>query len=85
VSKSNFDQFLETLYPPGFSVKPLRTRSKDEWVSVLKVASLWKFETIRDFAIEKLEPFIADVNPVEKSSSLDNMLIPSGSPTVSTC
>ncbi|KAJ7876096.1 hypothetical protein B0H14DRAFT_2283410, partial [Mycena olivaceomarginata] len=42
------------------------TLSKDEWVSVLKLANLWDFIEVRNFAIEKLTLYAGSLDCIER-------------------
>jgi hypothetical protein len=66
VSKTDFRRFLENLCPSPPQARATKSRSKDEWTSVLKVATLWKFNNIRTLAIENLEQYMSSVTSVDK-------------------
>ncbi|CAA7260410.1 unnamed protein product [Cyclocybe aegerita] len=53
ISRTDFRNFLKALYP--LPVVITLSLSKDEWLSVLKLSSLWYFLSFRDMAIAELE------------------------------
>ncbi|KAJ7699021.1 hypothetical protein B0H17DRAFT_854718, partial [Mycena rosella] len=52
-----FQRLLEVMYP---LTNPLPSFPKELWISVLKLATLWRLLQIRDLAIEKLGPEVQD-------------------------
>ncbi|KAJ7496812.1 hypothetical protein FB451DRAFT_1359348 [Mycena latifolia] len=53
ISSADFKTLLKLLYPLTCLPKT-STLSKDEWMSVLKLATLWRFLEIREVAIKEL-------------------------------
>ncbi|KAJ7029982.1 hypothetical protein C8F04DRAFT_739610 [Mycena alexandri] len=53
ITRVEFQTFLKVLYPLS-AVPKTPTLSPTEWTSVLKLASLWDFIEVRDFAIKEL-------------------------------
>ena len=62
VEHQEFHQLLETLYPP---LHP-RTRSKVEWVAVLKLATRYEFQAARAHATEQISKLLSEMTPMEK-------------------
>ncbi|KIK05757.1 hypothetical protein K443DRAFT_60546, partial [Laccaria amethystina LaAM-08-1] len=52
ITKTDFKNFLKTLYPLQISATLSLTRA--EWISVLKLSTLWKFDKVRMLAISQL-------------------------------
>ncbi|KZV66744.1 hypothetical protein PENSPDRAFT_584967, partial [Peniophora sp. CONT] len=57
-----FTAFMSVLYPKNYARHDLTTVA--EWTSVLKLATIWDFESIRELAIERLRPLLRD-SPVK--------------------
>ncbi|KZV76873.1 hypothetical protein PENSPDRAFT_569094, partial [Peniophora sp. CONT] len=53
ISGAELSSFLSILYPRNFRGHELGTI--EEWSAVLRIASMWKFESIRELAIEQLD------------------------------
>ncbi|VDC03773.1 unnamed protein product [Peniophora sp. CBMAI 1063] len=53
VSASELSSFLSILYPRGFYTPELN--SVTEWISTLRLASIWAFDGIRELAIRELD------------------------------
>ncbi|KAJ3519217.1 hypothetical protein NMY22_g13304 [Coprinellus aureogranulatus] len=62
-TKSEFESLLEVLYPPPEFLS-VREMSKEGFVSVLKLSTLWDMQQVRLFAIEKLST--KEIGVVEK-------------------
>ncbi|EKM59092.1 uncharacterized protein PHACADRAFT_249288, partial [Phanerochaete carnosa HHB-10118-sp] len=58
---SDFDAFLSVLYSTCHRLPDITT--VDEWSAVLRLATEWSFDGIRNLAIERLEPI---ASPIEK-------------------
>ncbi|KAF5355536.1 hypothetical protein D9758_006287 [Tetrapyrgos nigripes] len=56
----DFRRFLKVLYPSQIPWREDET-TMDEWKSILKLATLWRFLTLRKFAIDKLTSQEMDV------------------------
>ncbi|KAJ7133949.1 hypothetical protein C8R43DRAFT_1022665 [Mycena crocata] len=52
ISSVDFERLLEVLYPLAVT---LPTMSKDCWISILRLATLWRFLAVRELAISKLD------------------------------
>ncbi|KAJ7154433.1 hypothetical protein C8R43DRAFT_1001276 [Mycena crocata] len=52
ISSVDFERLLEVLYPLEVT---LPTMSKDCWISILRLATLWRFLAVRELAISKLD------------------------------
>ncbi|KAI0030324.1 hypothetical protein K488DRAFT_35872, partial [Vararia minispora EC-137] len=63
VETAEMDAFLSVLYPLDFKDGDLKTRA--EWTAVLKLATRWSFQSIRDLAINKLN-FPLFFSPVDR-------------------
>ncbi|KAI0315218.1 hypothetical protein OF83DRAFT_1085123 [Amylostereum chailletii] len=61
VTVKEFEHFLSTIYPREFLRPDLTTC--EEWTSVLRLAYFWEFDSLRRFAIERLD---ALVTPFER-------------------
>ncbi|VDC02868.1 unnamed protein product [Peniophora sp. CBMAI 1063] len=57
-----FDAFLSVLYPENYASHDLITVT--EWVSVLKLSTVWGFASVRELAIARLMPLLHD-RPLE--------------------
>ncbi|KIL60083.1 hypothetical protein M378DRAFT_43246, partial [Amanita muscaria Koide BX008] len=53
VKKIDFDRLLASLYPRTLWVE--ETETTQDWISVLGLASKWRFESLRSRAISKIE------------------------------
>ncbi|TFK26263.1 hypothetical protein FA15DRAFT_654439 [Coprinopsis marcescibilis] len=62
ISAADFRNLLGVLYPKTIQIK--LTLTKMQWISVLKVSTLWYFKGIRKLAIEQLDSF--NLGPVER-------------------
>ncbi|KZV66747.1 hypothetical protein PENSPDRAFT_549669, partial [Peniophora sp. CONT] len=58
VTPPDFDAFLSVLYPNNYATLDLST--VDEWTTVLKLATRWNFQSIRELAISRLHPLLLD-------------------------
>ncbi|EKM59128.1 uncharacterized protein PHACADRAFT_63712, partial [Phanerochaete carnosa HHB-10118-sp] len=58
---SDFDAFLSVLYSTCYRSPDIT--SVDEWSAVLRLATEWSFDSIRNLAMERLEPL---ASPIEK-------------------
>ncbi|KIL60495.1 hypothetical protein M378DRAFT_919041 [Amanita muscaria Koide BX008] len=54
VKKVDFDRLLACLYPRALLVEE-EAETTEEWISILKLASKWGFESLRSRAISKIE------------------------------
>ncbi|KAF7351009.1 hypothetical protein MSAN_01663200 [Mycena sanguinolenta] len=61
----DFERLLKVLYPLT-AVPKTPELSKDEWISVLKLASLWNFIEVRNLAIEHLASYSESLDCVER-------------------
>ncbi|KAJ7177236.1 hypothetical protein C8R43DRAFT_974563 [Mycena crocata] len=57
ISSADFEHLLAVLYPLEV---PIPTMSKDCWISILKLATLWRFLSIRQLAISHLDVEVKD-------------------------
>ncbi|KAH6910277.1 hypothetical protein BKA70DRAFT_1466732, partial [Coprinopsis sp. MPI-PUGE-AT-0042] len=62
VLAGDFRSFLGIMYPTAIHCKLRFTKA--EWISILKLATLWYFNEIRAIAIKELD--IQGLNPLEK-------------------
>ncbi|KAI0057918.1 hypothetical protein BV25DRAFT_1811630, partial [Artomyces pyxidatus] len=62
VQSVEFDAFLAILYPSNYATCELATF--EEWTSVLRLASQWGFQNIRDLAIARLKPITSAIDKV---------------------
>ncbi|KAF8641764.1 hypothetical protein AX16_009841 [Volvariella volvacea WC 439] len=63
VTTLDFERFLCVLYPLRFD--HYEAASSEEWISILKVATRWRFESVRELAISNLS-FSLENSPVDK-------------------
>jgi len=70
VSKKDFRNFLKILYPitfPGMNPSTITVSlSKEEWISVLTLASKWRFVHVRIMAVSMLELRHINLTSIEK-------------------
>ncbi|KAH6907565.1 hypothetical protein BKA70DRAFT_1283427 [Coprinopsis sp. MPI-PUGE-AT-0042] len=59
----DFDSLLKVLLPQPFEPSP-PSFEKSQWVSVLKLSTVWQIDKARTMAIEKLSAL--DLSPIEK-------------------
>jgi len=64
VDKGDFEKLLEVMYPLEITDTPWLTMTKEGWVSVLRLATMWIFKEIRALAIDKLSKLTMD--PIEQ-------------------
>lgn len=64
ISKFDFEQLLQVLYPKD-TVKPPEL-SIDSWISILRLSSLWRMGDMRSNAIEHLTPRLGSVSPISR-------------------
>ncbi|KAJ7509745.1 hypothetical protein B0H11DRAFT_1257123 [Mycena galericulata] len=57
ISSVDFERLLAALYPLK---SPIPSMPKDHWISVLKLATLWRLLDIRDLAIQHLDGEVRD-------------------------
>ncbi|EIM84725.1 uncharacterized protein STEHIDRAFT_112299 [Stereum hirsutum FP-91666 SS1] len=62
IDEEDFDAFLNVLYRISYTSNP--SQSAKAWASVLHLASIWEFPSIRQLAIESFEPSATDVDKV---------------------
>ncbi|KAI0058440.1 hypothetical protein BV25DRAFT_1236557 [Artomyces pyxidatus] len=62
VQSHEFDAFLAIIYPSDYLTYELT--SVDEWTSVLRLATLWGFESIRILAVSRLTPVASAIDKV---------------------
>ncbi|KAI0060588.1 hypothetical protein BV25DRAFT_1807048, partial [Artomyces pyxidatus] len=76
VKSTEFDAFLSIIYPSNYKTCELST--VEEWKAVLRLASEWGFESIRELAIDRLEPIASAVDKiiVARSYDLTEWLVP---------
>ncbi|KAJ7701988.1 hypothetical protein B0H16DRAFT_1250227, partial [Mycena metata] len=65
ITRVEFQTFLKVLYPLS-AVPKTPTLSPTEWISVLKLASLWDFIEVRDFAITELRFYAESLDCVAR-------------------
>ncbi|KAJ7350637.1 hypothetical protein DFH08DRAFT_621004, partial [Mycena albidolilacea] len=61
----DFRRLLGVLYPMT-AIPKTPTLSKDEWISVLKLANLWDFIEVRNLAIEQLTLYAGSLDCIER-------------------
>ncbi|KAF5379189.1 hypothetical protein D9615_006037 [Tricholomella constricta] len=52
VNKEDFRQLLKVLFP--LDIPPGKTMSKDGWIAVLRLSSMWEMDKVRELAITNL-------------------------------
>ncbi|TBU56272.1 hypothetical protein BD310DRAFT_882888 [Dichomitus squalens] len=62
ISAIDFERLLWVLYPPCYGAH--RARTRDEWTSILCLATRWDFNDIRTLAIREIQSL--DMSPVDK-------------------
>ncbi|KAJ6497541.1 hypothetical protein C8R45DRAFT_983315 [Mycena sanguinolenta] len=65
ISRVDFERLLRVLYPLT-AIPKTPDLSQDEWISVLKLASLWDFIEVRNLAIEQLAPYSESLDCIER-------------------
>ncbi|KAJ3513128.1 hypothetical protein NMY22_g15132 [Coprinellus aureogranulatus] len=63
-TKPEFESLLEVLYP-SMKFLPASKMTKEEWISVLKLATFWDMQEVRSFAIENLSS-MRQIHALEK-------------------
>ncbi|KAI8974157.1 hypothetical protein BD414DRAFT_524925 [Trametes punicea] len=58
VTEDEFRALLYVLFPTSYGVP--RTLTKDQWMSALKLATMWNFEGVRDKAIAELRRLVPE-------------------------
>ncbi|KAJ6497542.1 hypothetical protein C8R45DRAFT_130647 [Mycena sanguinolenta] len=61
----DFERLLKVLYPLT-AIPKAPDLSKDEWISVLKLANLWDFIEVRKLAIEQLASYSESLDCIER-------------------
>ncbi|KZV76877.1 hypothetical protein PENSPDRAFT_660838 [Peniophora sp. CONT] len=69
VSSTELSSFLSILYPMNFCEPEFR--SVGEWTAVLRLASIWEFESIRELAIKQLDGRLLPLDRLVLSRSYD--------------
>ncbi|KAF5355477.1 hypothetical protein D9758_006330 [Tetrapyrgos nigripes] len=59
-TRVDFERFVDLLYPSNNTPWKSSDKTRDEWVSILKLATLWRFPSIRQAAIENLTAMSLD-------------------------
>ncbi|KAF5355561.1 hypothetical protein D9758_006326 [Tetrapyrgos nigripes] len=54
VKAIDFKRLVEILYPSTTTPWKKENKSKDEWLSILRLSNLWRFSRLRSLAIEEL-------------------------------
>ncbi|RDB18093.1 hypothetical protein Hypma_000976 [Hypsizygus marmoreus] len=62
ISKADFRLFLKVIFPKHFLHR--EAFSFSEWVSVLKLSTIWEFNAVRELAISTMTPM--EIDPVSK-------------------
>ncbi|KAH9925352.1 uncharacterized protein BXZ73DRAFT_50084 [Epithele typhae] len=57
VTEDEFRALLRVLFRPQYG--PTRTYDKAHWIAVLKLSTMWLFDTLRDTAIEEIARYVA--------------------------
>ncbi|KAJ7631360.1 hypothetical protein DFH06DRAFT_1005297 [Mycena polygramma] len=63
ISRIDFERLLKVLYP--LDIPQILSMAKDDWISVLKLSTLWYFLDARDLAIKQLNDR-GDIGSVER-------------------
>ncbi|KAJ6481256.1 hypothetical protein C8R47DRAFT_1135174 [Mycena vitilis] len=63
ISRVDFERLLKVLYP--LDIPQILSMAKDDWISVLKLSTLWYFLDARDLAIKQLNNR-SDIGSVER-------------------
>ncbi|KAI0030325.1 hypothetical protein K488DRAFT_87895 [Vararia minispora EC-137] len=63
IKTGEFEAFLCVLFPKDFAHGDLSTQS--QWIAVLKLATRWSFQSIRDLAITKLDSIVSPIDRLE--------------------
>jgi hypothetical protein len=58
--------FFSTRFPAAHDAKPVPLRYKQQWISVLKLASKWRFNDLRKAAIHELHEY-RDLTTIERT------------------
>ncbi|KAL1759887.1 hypothetical protein FB107DRAFT_287355 [Schizophyllum commune] len=77
VSSVDFERFLSIIYPTKLARCDIHT--VDEWTSVLRLATKWSIESLRDLFIEEIEPKASPFDKVAIAREFElgqNWLIP---------
>ncbi|KAL1725245.1 hypothetical protein EV714DRAFT_288050 [Schizophyllum commune] len=77
VSSVDFERFLSIIYPTKLGRCDIHT--VDEWTSVLRLATKWSIESLRDLSIEEVEPKASPFDKVAIAREFElgqNWLIP---------
>ncbi|TRM68875.1 hypothetical protein BD626DRAFT_579628 [Schizophyllum amplum] len=62
VTSVDLDCFLSLIYPSAIGERQIHT--VEEWASVLRLATLWSFDRLRELAIRKIEPIAGAVDKI---------------------
>ncbi|KDQ51208.1 hypothetical protein JAAARDRAFT_199247 [Jaapia argillacea MUCL 33604] len=62
IKKKDFVRLLRIMYPKNHNKHDITT--SEEWLSILKLSSMWNFETIRDTAIRTLSSKSSRMKPI---------------------
>ncbi|KAM6502674.1 hypothetical protein JOM56_002651, partial [Amanita muscaria] len=76
VKRVDFDRLLACLYPRALLVE--EAESTEEWISILKLASKWGFETLQSRAISKIERILTspvDMVVLGRQYNIPNILL----------
>ncbi|EAU91913.2 hypothetical protein CC1G_04680 [Coprinopsis cinerea okayama7 len=78
VTADDFSNFLEALYPR--TIQRVLTLTKEQWLSVLKLSTLWYFKELRRLAIDHLEAWSPSLTSIEliqlgKEYAISNWLL----------
>ncbi|OAX41238.1 hypothetical protein K503DRAFT_712991 [Rhizopogon vinicolor AM-OR11-026] len=67
IKREDFQSLMKVLYPMPVTRLPSDglPATIEEWTSVLKLSKMWCFNCIHEFAIEQLEPMLAE-RPIDK-------------------
>ncbi|KAI6040611.1 hypothetical protein EDC04DRAFT_2566843 [Pisolithus marmoratus] len=66
VSKKEFESLLRALMYRQHGKNKGPCLDQDQWISVLKLSTMWKFDELRKVAIQRLDQPFQPLNPVEK-------------------
>ncbi|KZV76892.1 hypothetical protein PENSPDRAFT_569231, partial [Peniophora sp. CONT] len=69
VAPRDLDALLTILYDTNFQEYDLKTN--EDWESVLRLATRWQFEKVRDLAIAKLDPLAAPLQKLVMARAFD--------------
>ncbi|TFK98635.1 hypothetical protein BDV98DRAFT_657828 [Pterulicium gracile] len=68
IEKRDFEEFVDILYPQTMDWTESKPRDRNQWISILHLATMWEFRELRQRSIMQIGNTLSVLDPLEKIS-----------------